>query len=779
MNATLSSKPQIHVETTPFLVDNVYRKLYNTISSFRKITNRPLSVCEKILIGHLDRTMLPYKDDKLIPGTSYVLLNPDRVALQDVTGQMTILQFMQASLMQTVVPTTVHCDHLIQARVGSESDTQAAIYENNEVYQFLESAAAKYGLGFWKPGAGIIHQVVLENYAFPGGLMIGTDSHTPNAGGLGMVAIGVGGLDAAEVMAGMAWELLYPKRIGVYLTGELSKWASPKDVILYVASKLTVSGGTNAVIEYFGPGARTISCTGKATITNMGAEIGATSSVFPYDEKMDTYLRATGRAEIANVANKHIDLLIQDPEIEEDISKDRENSKKYFDQLVEINLSDLEPYVVGPHTPDLARPISKMADDVKKNSYLDSISVALIGSCTNSSYEDMSRAADVAEQAHARGIKTKVPLQVTPGSEMIRATIERDGQMESLKKIGANVLANACGPCIGQWRRPELKKNEPNTIVTSYNRNFPGRNDGKRNTMNFIASPELVIALALGGRLSFNPINDQLNASDGTKFNLIPPRVAPEIPQSGFKDIEGVYLPPSIEPEKIEVVINNNSDRLQKLAPFPKWDGKDFVKLPVLAKVKGKCTTDHISPAGMWLMYRGHLDKISDNLLLGAVNAYNDEEIGTGKNILNDKNESFPHIARDYKSRGLKWIIIGDRNYGEGSSREHAAMTPRYLGCAAVIARSFARIHETNLKKQGILALTFIDPLDYDKILEDDRLSISGLEGLKPKQPVRCTLHHSSGLDEVIHLQHSYNDDQLRWFRAGSALNLLRSIDID
>src|SRR6188472_1677109 len=775
MNATLSSKPQIHVETTPFLVDNVYRKLYNTISSFRKITNRPLSVCEKILIGHLDRTMLPYKDDKLIPGTSYVLLNPDRVALQDVTGQMTILQFMQAGLMQTVVPTTVHCDHLIQARVGSESDTQAAIYENNEVYQFLESAAAKYGLGFWKPGAGIIHQVVLENYAFPGGLMIGTDSHTPNAGGLGMVAIGVGGLDAAEVMAGMAWELLYPKRIGVYLTGELSKWASPKDVILYVASKLTVSGGTNAVIEYFGPGARTISCTGKATITNMGAEIGATSSVFPYDEKMDTYLRATGRAEIANVANKHIDLLIQDPEIEEDISKDRENSKKYFDQLVEINLSDLEPYVVGPHTPDLARPISKMADDVKKNSYLDSISVALIGSCTNSSYEDMSRAADVAEQAHARGIKTKVPLQVTPGSEMIRATIERDGQMESLKKIGANVLANACGPCIGQWKRPELKKNEPNTIVTSYNRNFPGRNDGKRNTMNFIASPELVIALALGGRLSFNPLNDQLNASDGTKFHLIPPRVAPEIPQSGFKDIEGVYLPPSIEPEKIEVVINNNSDRLQKLAPFPKWDGKDFVKLPVLAKVKGKCTTDHISPAGMWLMYRGHLDKISDNLLLGAVNAYNDEEIGTGKNILNDKNESFPHIARDYKSRGLKWIIIGDRNYGEGSSREHAAMTPRYLGCAAVIARSFAGIHETNLKKQGILALTFENAYDYDKIMEDDRISIVGLQGLQPGMTVRCYLHHNDGTKEEINLRHSYNKSQIEWFRAGSALNVLRT----
>jgi aconitate hydratase A / 2-methylisocitrate dehydratase len=777
MNATTSTKPQIHVETTPFLVGNVYEKLYNNISLFRKITDRPLSICEKILIGHLDRAMVPYADDKLIPGTSYVLLNPDRVALQDVTGQMTILQFMQAGLMRTVIPTTVHCDHLIQARVGSEPDTQAAIYENNEVYQFLESAAAKYGLGFWKPGSGIIHQVVLENYAFPGGLMIGTDSHTPNAGGLGMVAIGVGGLDAAEVMAGMSWELLYPKRIGVYLTGELSKWASPKDVILYVASKLTVSGGTNAVIEYFGPGARTISCTGKATITNMGAEIGATSSIFPYDERMATYLKATGRAEIANVANKHIDVLIQDPEIEEDISKDRENSKKYFDQLIEINLSDLEPYVVGPHTPDLARPISKMADDVKKNSYLDSISVALIGSCTNSSYEDMSRAADVAEQALARGIKTKVPLQVTPGSEMIRATIERDGQMESLKKIGANVLANACGPCIGQWKRPELKKNEPNTIVTSYNRNFPGRNDGKRNTMNFIASPELVIALALGGRLSFNPITDQLSASDGTKFNLIPPRVAPEIPQSGFKDIEGVYLPPSEEPGKIEVVINKNSERLQKLVPFPKWDGEDFEKLPVLAKVKGKCTTDHISPAGMWLMYRGHLDKISDNLLLGAVNAYHDEEVGTGKNILDGKNESFPHIARDYKSRGLKWIIIGDRNYGEGSSREHAAMTPRYLGCAAVIARSFARIHETNLKKQGILALTFIDPSDYDKILEDDRISISGLDGLKPKQPVGCTLHHSSGLDEVIHLQHSFNDDQLKWFRAGSALNLLRSMD--
>ena len=778
MKSTTSPEPQIQVDTTPSLVSKVYEKLYNNISVFRKNTNRALSICEKILIGHLDESISSYTDDKLIPGKSYVLLNPDRVALQDVTGQMTILQFMQADLNRTVVPTTVHCDHLIQARVGSEPDTQAAIYENNEVYQFLESAAAKYGLGFWKPGAGIIHQVVLENYAFPGGLMIGTDSHTPNAGGLGMIAIGVGGLDAAEVMAGMSWELLYPKRIGVYLTGELSKWASPKDVILYVASKLTVSGGTNAVIEYFGPGARTISCTGKATITNMGAEIGATCSIFPYDERMETYLKATGRGEIANVANKHIDLLIQDPQVEEDIVEDRENAKKYFDQLIEINLSDLEPYVVGPHTPDLGRPISRMAEDVKKNSYLDSISVALIGSCTNSSYEDMSRAADVAEQARARGIKTKVPLQVTPGSEMIRATIERDGQMESLKKIGANVLANACGPCIGQWKRPELKKNEPNTIITSYNRNFPGRNDGRRNTMNFIASPELVIALALGGRLSFNPLTDQLSASDGTKFKLIPPKLAPETPQSGFKDIEGVYLPPSDEPGNIEVIINKNSERLQKLVPFPKWDGKDFEKLPILSKVKGKCTTDHISPAGMWLMYRGHLDKISDNLLLGAVNAYHDTDVGTGKNILDGKMESFPHIARDYKNRDLKWIIIGDRNYGEGSSREHAAMTPRYLGCAAVIARSFARIHETNLKKQGILALTFRDSLDYDKILEDDRISISELNDLKPKQPVRCTLHHNNGLNEVIYLQHSYNEFQLKWFRAGSALNLLRPMDV-
>jgi aconitate hydratase len=765
-------------KTTATLVNKVYEKLKKNISLYKKVVNRPITISEKILIGHLAN----YKDiesanDYLIPTKSYVLLKPDRVALQDVTGQMTILQFSQAGLKQTSVPTTVHCDHLIQARVGSEPDTKAALYENNEVYQFLESASRKYGIGFWKPGAGIIHQVVLENYAFPGGLMIGTDSHTPNAGGLGMIAIGVGGLDAAEVMAGMPWELLYPKRIGVYLTGKLNGWTSPKDIILYVASKLTVSGGTNAIVEYFGPGSRTVSCTGKATITNMGAEIGATCSLFSYDKTMDTYLRATGREAIADLANKNIILLTQDNEIEKEIEQNPENALKYFDQFIEINLSNLEPYIVGPHTPDLARPISKMAEDVKNNNYLDTISVSLIGSCTNSSYEDMSRAADIAKQAKERGVRTKIPLQVTPGSEKVRSTIERDGQMQILKDIGANVLANACGPCIGQWNRPELKKGEPNTIVTSYNRNFPGRNDGRRETMNFIGSPELVIALALAGRLSFNPLIDSLIANDGTLFKLDPPKTAPEVPENGFKDVQDIYVPPSDNPDNVDIQINKNSDRLQLLKPFSKWDGNDFDKLPILAKVKGKCTTDHISPAGPWLMYRGHLDKLSDNLLLGAVNAFRDGKIGIGKNILNSKNESFAHIAREYKTKRLKWIIIGDKNYGEGSSREHAAMTPRYLGCAAVIAKSFARIHETNLKKQGILALTFSDDTDYEKILEDDRISIINLKDLKPKSSVDCILYHKDGTIETISLQHSYNESQLEWFYAGSALNVLKSKD--
>lgn len=755
-------------------IAEIYRLLQDNISKFQIITSKPLTLSEKVLIGHLDHQVEPDLENNLARGKSYVSLMPDRVALQDVTGQMTLLQFMQTGLQHTMVPTTVHCDHLIQARVEGGQDTRAALYENSEVYQFLESASKKYGIGFWKPGAGIIHQVVLENYAFPGGLMIGTDSHTPNAGGLGMLAIGVGGMDAAEVMAGLPWELLYPKRIGVFLTGALNGWTSPKDIILRVASILTVAGGTNAIIEYFGPGCSTLSCTGKATITNMGAEIGATTSIFPYDRKMGEYLAATGRSDIAELANQHLSMLQQDPEIEQDILQNRENSSKYFDQLIELNLFELEPYIVGPHTPDLARPVSKMAPDVKGNGYVDEISVALIGSCTNSSYEDMSRAADVAEQAHARGVKTKIPLQVTPGSEMIRSTIERDGQMDLLKKIGANVLANACGPCIGQWQRSELKTGIPNSIVTSYNRNFPGRNDGRRETMNFITSPEMVIALALGGRLSFNPLHDQLVASDGSLFRLQPPKVAPEIPNRGFSYVADAFIAPARDPENISVVIRKDSDRLQKLQPFPPWDGNDFKDLVILAKVAGKCTTDHISPAGAWLMYRGHLDKISNNLLLGAVNSFNGQ-IGAGRNILNNKVAPFPDIARTYRNQGIKWLIIGDMNYGEGSSREHAAMSPRYLGCVAVIARTFARIHETNLKKQGVLAATFANPSDYDKVHEHDRVGIEGLSRLEPGKPLECILYHSNGARETIWLEHSYNEAQIEWFKMGSALNIMRN----
>ncbi|MFB5600013.1 MAG: aconitate hydratase [Nitrososphaeraceae archaeon] len=761
------------VETTPELVKSIYEKSRLNIARYKQIFKKdgPMSLGEKILIGHLSNIEEDSQNQKLECGKSYVFLRPDRVALQDVTGQMTLLQFMQSGLEKTIVPTTVHCDHLIQARIEGKIDTKLALYENNEVYKFLESASRKCGVGFWKPGAGIIHQVVLENYAFPGGLMIGTDSHTPNAGGLGMLAVGVGGLDAAETMAGMPWEILYPKRIGVYLTGELVGWAAPKDVILYVASQLTVSGGTNAIIEYFGPGANSISCTGKATITNMGAEIGATSSIFEYDSRMETYLRFTGRSEIADLANENKEILTQDREIYQD-------PEKYFDRVISINLSTLEPYIVGPHTPDLARPISKMKQDILNNNYVNKISVSLVGSCTNSSYEDMSRASDVANQASNKGLKIKSSLLVTPGSEMIRATIERDGQIKSLEKIGATVLANACGPCIGQWSRPELKKGEVNTIVTSYNRNFPGRNDGKRETMNFIASPEIVIALSLGGSLSFNPLTDYLNSAGDTKFKLQPPKIAPEVPSLGFVNVKNVYLPPSSDPTSEKVIIDEKSERLQKLEPFLGWDGKDFVDLPVLAKVKGKCTTDHISPAGAWLMYRGHLDRISDNLLLGAVNFYHDDQIGIGKNILNDKMESYPHIAREYKSIGKKWVIIGDNNYGEGSSREHAAMTPRYLGCAAVISKSFARIHETNLKKQGILALTFENSSDYNKINEDDQISLLELNKLEPNKLVKCKITHKKGHindEEIINLKHSYNKYQLEWFYAGSALNVLKS----
>ena len=753
----------MEIDSTPQLVSRGYKKLQENIEKYRNVVGRPLTLTEKILSGHFENI----SDQSLDGGKEYVFLRPDRVALQDVTGQMVMLQFMQAGIKQTSLPTTVHCDHLIRAQVEGDTDMKVSLNENNEVFKFLQSAAGKYGCGFWKPGAGIIHQVVLENYAFPGGLMIGTDSHTPNAGGLGMIAIGVGGLDAAETMAGMPWELLYPKRIGVKLIGELTGWTSPKDIILKVTEELTVSGGTNSIIEYFGPGTKSISCTGKATITNMGAEVGATCSIFPYDKRMETYLKYTNREKIAELANKNKDLLIADPEIEK-------SPEQYFDRIIEINLSTLEPHIVGPHTPDLARKISDLSKDVKSKNYVDPISVALIGSCTNSSYEDMSRAADLAEQAKLKGIKSKIPLLVTPGSEQIRGTIERDGQMNSLKEIGATVLANACGPCIGQWSRPELDKDVTNTIVTTYNRNFPGRNDGRRNTLNFIGSPEMIIALALGGRLSFNPLQDELTAADGTKFRLEPPKPAAEVPKEGFKIPEGIFITPPENSDDLEVIIDPNSKRLQRLEPFSKWDGKDYEDIPIIIKAKGKCTTDHISPAGAWLSLRGHLDNLSDNMLLGAVNAFNDE-VGKGKNILNDQIELFSKIGRQYKEKRMRWIIVGDNNYGEGSSREHAAMTPRHLGCAAVITKSFARIHETNLKKQGILALTFSNPDDYDKIQEDDKVSLVGLNNLEPQKPVTCIITHKDGAKDELLLNHSYNKSQIEWFKAGSALNVLRN----
>ena len=755
---------QIQIETTPTMVEDVYKKSRKNIEKFRDTVKRPLTLTEKILAGHLeDKFLEKILDDK----KNYVFLRPDRVALQDVTGQMVMLQFMQAGLKSVTLPTTVHCDHLIQARTEGKSDTKLAIYENNEVYKFLETAASKYGAGFWNPGAGIIHQVVLENYAFPGGLMIGTDSHTPNAGGLGMIAVGVGGVDAAETMAGMPWELLYPKRIGVFLKGKMSGWTAPKDVILYVAGKLSVSGGTNSIIEYFGPGTESISCTGKATITNMGAEIGATCSVFPYDKRMETYLNSTNRERIANLANENKEILQADPEIEK-------NPKNFFDKVIEIDLTTLEPHVVGPHTPDLARPISKLSEEINSNDYVDKISVALIGSCTNSSYEDMSRSSSVAQQAETHGIKAKIPLLVTPGSEQIRSTIERDGQIETLRSIGATVLANACGPCIGQWHRPELKDGERNTIITSFNRNFPGRNDGKRDTMNFIASPEIVTALALGGSLSFNPLEDTLETKDGKKIKLSPPEISPEVPAKGFTKINDVYLPPAKNSEDVEVLIDPNSERLQKLEPFLSWNGEDFIDFLLMLKAKGKCTTDHISPAGPWLRLRGHLDRLSDNLLLGAVNAFN-EEVGKAKNILSNNLENCAQIARTYKNKNLRWVIVGDDNYGEGSSREHAAMTPRFLGCGIVIAKSFARIHETNLKKQGILALTFENTNDYNKIQENDKISVFGLSDFSSEGIFDCELKHHDGSSEKIKLKHSYNESQIEWFKAGSALNVLKN----
>jgi aconitate hydratase len=751
------------IESTPEFVSSVYQRMDRTLQTLRKHLGRPLGLADKVLLSHLDDP----SSAGMERGKSYIQLRPDRVILQDVLGQTAMLQFMQTRRTRTAVPTTVHCDHLIQARVQGESDLRESIAENQEVYDFLRTAAAKYGVGFWGPGAGIIHQVALENYAFPGELMIGTDSHTPNAGGLGACAVGVGGADAVEVMAGLAWEVLYPKFIGVYLTGELRGWTAPKDVILKLAGALTVSGGTNAIIEYFGPGTRSISATGKATITNMGAELGATTSIFPYDERMARYLAATGRSALAGLADRYAHLLAADGEV-------LARPGDYFDRIVEIDLSTLEPHIVGPHSPDRARPISRLAAEVKDqgNKFVDAISTALIGSCTNSSYEDMSRSADVAEQARAHRVKAAVPFLVTPGSEQVRATIERDGQMASLQAMGATVLANACGPCIGQWRRAQDVASVPNSIVTSYNRNFPMRNDGQATTMNFIGSPEIVTAMALAGKLSFNPVTDSIIGGDGKPFKLEPPKAAPEVPARDFARGHSSYVAPPADGSAIQLTVAPGSGRLQLMEPWPPWDGKDFLDMPVLMKTKGKTTTDHISAAGPWLRFRGHLDKFSDNMFLGATNAYTGET-GKGLNVLTgERGQTISAIARDYKARGVKWVVVGDHNYGEGSSREHAALSPRLLGGAAVIARAFARIHESNLKKQGLLALTFSDPADYDKIREDDRISLTGLRDLAPGQPVVCIVRHADGTSDTLSLRHSYGASQVEWFKRGSALNL-------
>jgi aconitate hydratase len=663
----------------------------------------------------------------------------------------------------------VHCDHLIQAKLGAHPDLARARDENKEVYDFLASVSNKYGIGFWKPGAGIIHQVVLENYAFPGGMMIGTDSHTPNAGGLGMIAVGVGGADAVDVMAGIPWELKWPGIVGVHLKGKMNGWASAKDVILRVAGILTVKGGTNNIVEYFGEGAVAISATGKATITNMGAEIGATTSIFPFDDRMETYLNSTERAELAKAAKRVAEHLVADPEV-------LKSPEKFYDQVIEIDLSTLEPYVNGPLTPDLARPVSQLAADAKKNDYPDEIKVALIGSCTNSSYEDIERAASVAKQALAKGLKVKSKFTITPGSEQIRATIERDGQLQTLTEVGGKVLANACGPCIGMWSRDDIEPGERNTIINSYNRNFAKRNDDNPNTLAFVASPEIVTAFAIAGRLSFNPLTDSLTNDKGEKVKLSPP-TGVELPARGFDPGESGYVEAAKDGSKVQVAVDPKSDRLQLLSPFTAWDGKDVQDMPVLVKAKGKCTTDHISPAGKWLRYRGHLDNISNNMFSGAINAFNGEA-GKGKNVFTGEVKPYSDVARDYKKMMAEgklsgWVAVGDENYGEGSSREHAAMEPRWLGARAVITRSFARIHETNLKKQGILALTFKNAADYDLIREDDRVSIVGLSSLTPGRPLKMVIKHSEGTSNECELNHSFNETAIGWFKAGSALNLI------
>ncbi|NCN10113.1 MAG: aconitate hydratase [Leptospira sp.] len=739
-----------------------YKKMGEAIGAARKAVGKPLTLTEKILYSHLwDGNA----KSAFTRGKDYVDFAPDRVAMQDATAQMALLQFMQAGRPKVAVPSTVHCDHLITAQVGSKDDLSKANDVNKEVYDFLASVSNKYGIGFWKPGAGIIHQVVLENYAFPGGMMIGTDSHTVNAGGLGMVAIGVGGADACDVMAGLPWELKFPKLIGIKLTGKLNGWTSAKDIILKVAGILTVKGGTGCIVEYFGPGAESLSCTGKGTICNMGAEIGATTSTFGYDESMERYLKATERADVAEAANKNKEHLTADPEVYADPAK-------YFDQVIEINLDELEPYLNGPFTPDLATPISKMKEAAEKNGWPTKVEAGLIGSCTNSSYEDISRAASLAEQASAKNLKPKAEFSITPGSELVRFTIERDGFIKTFDKIGAKVFANACGPCIGMWARVGAEKKEKNTIVHSFNRNFQSRNDGNPNTYAFVGSPELVTAIAIAGDLTFNPLKDTLKNEKGEDVMLDPP-TGIELPTKGFAVEDAGYQAPAADGSKVEISVNPKSDRLQLLDPFTAWDGKDLTGLKLLIKAKGKCTTDHISMAGPWLKYRGHLDNISNNLLIGATNFFNGKT-NEVKNQLTGAYGAVPATQRDYKAKGIGSIVVGDENYGEGSSREHAAMEPRFLGVRAVLVKSFARIHETNLKKQGMLGLTFANPADYDKIQEDDTIDITGLTSFAEGKPLTLILNHKDGSKDEISVNHTYNAQQIEWFKAGSALNIVK-----
>jgi aconitate hydratase len=744
------------------LIKKVYEEFPVRVEKARKLLGRDLTLSEKIVYAHLwdELPLNPFSR-----GIDYVNFGPDRVAMQDATAQMALLQFMTAGRKRTAVPSTVHCDHLIQASVGAVQDLGLAKEQNKEVYDFLESISAKYGIGFWRPGAGIIHQVILENYAFPGGMMIGTDSHTVNAGGLGMIAIGVGGADAMDVMAGMAWELKMPKLIGVRLTGKLSGWTSAKDVILKVAGILTVKGGTGAIVEYFGEGADAISATGKGTICNMGAEIGATTSIFGYDSKMSDYLKSTGRAEIAAMA----DQIYDDLRADDDVNK---NPARYFDQIIEINLSELEPHINGPFTPDAAYPVSEFVKIVKEKNYPRKLEVGLIGSCTNSSYEDLTRAASLARQAVDKKLDAKAEFIITPGSELIRYTTQRDGLLSSFEKIGGVVMANACGPCIGQWKRHTDDPERKNSIITSFNRNFAKRNDGNPNTHSFVASPEMVTAYAISGDLCFNPLTDTLINSVGERVKLDEP-VGIELPPLGFDVKDAGYLAPPADGSALVINVNPTSERLQLLEPFEAWTGEDLIGLPLLIKAKGKCTTDHISMAGPWLRYRGHLDNISNNMLIGAVNFFNDKT-NQVKNQISKSYAAVPDTARAYKAAGLGSVVIGDENYGEGSSREHAAMEPRHLGVKAILVKSFARIHETNLKKQGMLALTFADKADYNKVLEDDRIDILGLKEFTPGAPLRIRLNHADGSAETISVNHSYNEMQINWFRAGGALNLIR-----